>query len=413
MAVLWNPSRPLAGSRNSVVCLGDSQVANNQDVSTADRLWNTSLGWMGWFQQRTNQTLDWRGNFGYAGSQIPIILSSGLSSALALNPGWMFINGGGNDLNSGAQPVATVKERIGGFIEAVISQGINAVWIMLPPSTSGTLAQANSNHEINGWIKSKASQMRGLIVCDMARYCSDVNGYMSASYSTDLTHFNAAGGYRGGQVLADLLSPILPRINRLPQANPTQEPANITPNPMMAGTTGTKTGAGITGSVPTSWTVADLGTASTTVCSVQAADASDPDACPWLRVAVSAAGSAGIRVSAEDAAATGWAIADGFKYEFITEVRVTAGFSGSFIQPFLRMENSGGSFQMRTYDMFINNTPSWPGESSWLPHRQFVSRTFPAAIPATVIKMKGGVDIFGVGTVEIRRAAVRRYRNGV
>lgn len=407
-------SSPLAPTgRHRIVCLGDSQVANNQDVSGTDRIWNSSLGWMGWAMQRTNQTLDWAGNFGYAGQQIPTVVANGLSQALALNPGWMVLAGGGNDLDGGAQPVAVVKERILSLITTVTSLGINAIWILMAPSSVKTLALANSNHEINGYVKSLAGRVRGLYVCDMARYTSNVDGYLAAAYTGDNTHFNAAGGYVGGQALAELLLPILPRVNRLPSANPAQELPNITLNPMMAGTTGTKTGAGVTGTVPTSWTVADNGGTSTTACSVQAADASDLDQTPWLRVAISAPGAGGIRVSVLDTAATKWAVGDGFKYEFTAEVRVTAGFSGEFIQAFLRMETGASSSVFRCWDLFINNTPVWPGESAAMPHRQWVTRTFPAVIPTglSIAQLRGGFDIKGIGTVDIRRATVRRYRD--
>lgn len=185
------------------------------------------------------------------------------------------------------------------LIDWHVTNNVPGVIHAIPPE-SGTPGAAILAR--NAWLSAQCAAHPGLLYfADDSIDLGDASYAYQSQYYADGTHMGPWGKRKQGERMAPVLQAIFgQRESRL--LDPSDQYANnpssnqYVANAHMAGTAGTK-GSGVSGTVPTGWTVACSGS-NTAVASLVAADIGDPIAAPWLRIApATAAGGEYVRVS--------------------------------------------------------------------------------------------------------------------
>ncbi|MGK2911241.1 MAG: SGNH/GDSL hydrolase family protein [Sphingobium sp.] len=147
------------------------------------------------------------------------------------------------------------------------ARGIRVIFIPILPRTTGfstlfTAAQFEVLDRCNRWLNAFAANSKGTIA--VASSClidltdpTSVGAQPKANLFGDGTHPAVGGGYYIGKAVSAILNTWYPPIDLLPSSSLVWSAgtprANLLPNPMMSGTSGTVT-APAAGTAPTSWT---------------------------------------------------------------------------------------------------------------------------------------------------------------
>lgn len=204
--------------------------------------------------------------------------------------GLVFLRIGTNNVALG-HSLASMQAGYDSLIASILSYAQRCVVLSVPPYASDTLPG-----QYNGYLSSvcAANPSRLLYIDD----CVDMRtgDVQNGSYFVDGVHFNSLGTITAANA-AVASSGLQSWLGNYSPFALVTDPAAVYPaqdqwvtNPTMTGTGGTK-GAGFTGSLADSWSIAGVGgTPPTGVCSKVAADGADANQTTWQRVAISTFG---------------------------------------------------------------------------------------------------------------------------
>jgi hypothetical protein len=209
--------------------------------------------------------------------------ASVIAEALAVGSTWVIMRAGTNGVGTG--DFATKYAQL---VDAFIAAGLFVFACQVPPKTGADLSSLNT-------IISGICAARPL----GAKYVQDADVISTTGYQpiagsmVDGTHMSPVGAYLMGVPQAAALAPYFTVDPRVVDSGGVA--AQWVTNPLMSGTSGTK--SGVTGTVPSNWTVTAIGSGVTCACSIVAADVGDAVQVPWMRLAIAAMGaSASIEV---------------------------------------------------------------------------------------------------------------------
>jgi hypothetical protein len=194
-----------------------------------------------------------------------------LRYALDRGPAIILLHIGENDINSdGYTAAAPISSFLDEILKLIRDEG---VWVILPTLQTRGYNPVKSGwpigdvrrqilKDLNTWIVSQTGR-DGVKVCDTRLLCSD-DVFDPLQFNTsDEIHENSIGSYNVASVVLPVLQSMV-QVGNYISVDPTVN--NIFPNWGMLGTTGTKTGTGITGNVATGFVVDSKVGASTVDC---------------------------------------------------------------------------------------------------------------------------------------------------
>lgn len=151
-------------------------------------------------------------NAGIGGETTAQILARFDADVTTLNPGWVHILAGTNDMGSGT---SGAKANIIAMLDKADKAGIKAIIGTIPPrissSYSGTMKA--DTLELNRWIMALARTRPNVILADYFSALADTSGNFRATIAgwnptSDGVHLSATGGFATGIVLANALKEI-------------------------------------------------------------------------------------------------------------------------------------------------------------------------------------------------------------
>lgn len=217
----WQPYDPPGGTSLSatiagavsptprtLVVIGDSLTEKGGQISanvnrTRESFWTWGLNLIG-------QRLTLLANLGVGGEVSASILLR-INAAIALNPAWIHILAGTNDVGTSVAMSAT-KANLTSMFDAVKAAKIRLIVGTIPPRNGSTAAQMNATTDLNMWIRDQAAT-RGFVLCDYeAALLDPVTGQYPAGtgYTTDGIHTVSWGAFAMGRVFAEALLPFVP-----------------------------------------------------------------------------------------------------------------------------------------------------------------------------------------------------------
>lgn len=201
---------------------------------------------------------------------------------LSLNPDIVVVDVGANDIHSSVSDSATLLTRMEAQIALLLDAGKRVVWITPTDrgvGASGGLWPSGDSRrtwlrDAINWLKSQDSRgsrrFRVRDISNLGFNADGTGGFNTALFGTDQIHPNP----RGGQMKAAALLPILQEMVQ-PGASYDPDPAasNLWPAYSLKGTSGTRSGASITGTVATGHVVAAITGTTGVACSKETIDA--------------------------------------------------------------------------------------------------------------------------------------------
>lgn len=285
-----------AGKRRgaNAVIFGDSFTERNGLVPGRELDW----GYFNWANYFLNRPFNLLLNAGVSGQRTDQILSR-INTVIDKYPDWVFVLGGINDIINGIS-VDVIVSNLKTICQTLSDNSINVVLVSIAPnnqSAGNSTKVSLVNQAMKEWC---ATTTYGVIFADI--YTPLVNatstaGALLSGMSDDNLHLSAKGARVAGKAVADVIQPLLPTRNCLVSSASADYLIDATAkqllsNPLMAGTTGTVSGSGASGSLATSWLG---GTTSGTVTSVFLAGQARADGIGLnQRITVTSAGSGAI-----------------------------------------------------------------------------------------------------------------------
>lgn len=220
----------------TAVVLGDSLTEQGGEIP-ANPDTRSFAAWT-WANVLLGQALTILGNLGIGGETTTQIRAR-VDAAIALNPGWVILTVGTNNMGV-AGGLVTAKTDIIAMLDKFDAAGIRVVLPTLPPRTGGSYSGTikADTLALNEWIRQLARTRPGLIVPDYFTGLADgaSGNYLATIYgfnpTVDGIHLSATGAYQAGRILADALRPHLSASVPFSPPNPG---ANLLPNPRPGG----------------------------------------------------------------------------------------------------------------------------------------------------------------------------------
>lgn len=264
---------PAAGTGSNITALNNARFQDRGWFELA----NASLG----------HPFTQIGCAGISGATIEEIANRFDLDALALNPDMVVIQGGINSIfatgaGNESAGLASIQAAFSSMIEKALNAGvIPLVVTCLPLSSSAanyTAARGQMVLSLNKWLRQSAAKTYPRMVLfdawQAAVNPTSATGNYATNYSVDGIHLTALGAQRVAAAFESVLSPLsVPTPMRVGSILDTYDNdatnTQIFPNPLMQGTTGTRSTAGAgsgtnTGNVPDAitvqWTRAGTGT---------------------------------------------------------------------------------------------------------------------------------------------------------
>lgn len=201
-----------------------------------------------------------------------------ISRGQALGASFVIMRAGTN--GAGGGDFAT---KYAALVDAFIAGGVFVICCQVPPKSGSDMSALNTI------VAAVCAARPGRAV-----YLADADviattGYQPISGTTvDGIHMSPVGAHAMGVSQASLLAPYLAGDARCREQNAAAQQWCV--NPLMAGTSGSKSGG--TGTVPSNWAVSAVGAGTAFVASIVAADAQDDVQVPWLRIELTQCGGA-------------------------------------------------------------------------------------------------------------------------
>lgn len=243
---------------NTVAVLGASiaNMAGGGGVGVYDTAvaspYTRADGYFTWANMALGGRLTLVKNAGVSGETTAQILARVTDvTNLAVLPGYCIVSDAGTNDLSASTASATIISNLNSIYNALVAKGITVVATTILP-LAGDQAHRQRQEEVNDFIRSR-SQQPGFVLCDWAARWADAStGGPKTGFSTDGIHPTPVGAGAMGKWLADALQPLITGNVQLASHNLDGLSSNL--NPMMVGTAGTLSGAGVSGQVADSWT---------------------------------------------------------------------------------------------------------------------------------------------------------------
>ena len=206
-------SRAIAESARvpqTLVVIGDSLTEQGGMVAGSPHR-NTTSFWP-WGLNLLGQRLELLGNLGIGG-EVTGSIAARIQGAIALNPGWVHILAGTNDIGT-AKTLAYSIGNLTAMYDAVQGEGIRLAVGTIPPRNGMTQAQKDATAALNGWVRDEATR-RGLVLIDYEAALTDIatSGYPSApstaQWTSDGIHMKSWAGFATGRAFANAMRPHL------------------------------------------------------------------------------------------------------------------------------------------------------------------------------------------------------------
>jgi lysophospholipase L1-like esterase len=235
---------------NTVVLIGDSITAQNDDFGRDDGYWS-------WANVLMHHRFRVVGYAGVGGDTTVGAIGRVFSQVVARQPTFAVICIGVNDLPGGVAR-ATSLANIQDMANRCLAAGITPVVSTLPPSTTFDATMGANWLWLNDQIRTWCATTPGVVLADMGVANSGTPAYNPASGTTrDGIHPNALGAGNMGVVLAAAMKDLAPRLEA-DFTSLNDDPLNVlwlNCDPFMVNVGGTATpgGGSITGVVPFGW----------------------------------------------------------------------------------------------------------------------------------------------------------------
>lgn len=278
---------PSAGP-NTCYIMGDSLSANGWiTTGTPNNFLDFGAeGFHIWANALMDQRLNVIGNVAVGGKTAQQVIDEQLETVVAARPAYVFLSCGVNDLYVSAASAATVFARITTILDTLTTAGITPIWSTVWARSFISSAILDAHLDLNDRLRRYAMTTKNPgIFWDGFRHLVDPTSTQCAGRTAmmyDATiHPNNNGAYYLGKALAAVASSRIPRVpvyghGAEDQTNATTRDSNILVNPYFSGTGGTA-GTGVTGTVPTSWTVDWATRTGTGTAAASIVDVTDPD----------------------------------------------------------------------------------------------------------------------------------------
>jgi lysophospholipase L1-like esterase len=217
--------RGLSLPRQSMAFIGDSIIYNGGETVTDTN--RTSRGIQHWAFTILNGRLRLLGSFGVSGETL-VQIAARIATPLALNPGFLVIEGGTNDVAASAT-AATIQATWLSMIITCLRAGVVPVILNIPPRTNATSGQNLVRAAANDWLAAYGAANPGVIVVDAYRRVVAINDANHSNWASNLSidhiHPAAPGAAFIGKAVADALAPFAwgpkPVKNRYDETNKT------------------------------------------------------------------------------------------------------------------------------------------------------------------------------------------------
>lgn len=281
-------SGALAGG-SKLALIGDSQTQQNNLYSLTNRNCNRSVkGWLNWYDFFNGHpfyhptagdpslaydtgSISGTGrligcNNGIAGDHTTGMKGRYTADVLSKAPDIIIGHGGTNDIN-GSVAASTIFANVKEMIDRGLDAGALVVWqTVFPRSTENggtdfTATQKLIRARYNDMLKDYGLRTKNLIVVDHDILMVDpATGMMRTGYTAEGLHLNTLGAYiqyLGMEAaLRDIIPPAFNGLTFDPNNlyDATENPCgNLLPNPMLSGTGGTTSSAGVSGVAADGW----------------------------------------------------------------------------------------------------------------------------------------------------------------
>lgn len=223
------------------------------------------------------------GNYGVPNDTLQDMLnrqSTAISAAQGWGCTWVLLRAGTNGPGGG-----DFSTKYAQLVDNFVNAGLNVVCCQIPPGSSGGTTKQTYNAAIQSICA--ARPLTTLWVPDGTNAADGTYTELSGM-TVDGIHPSPLGAYTIGKLQATYLDDRMsvdPRV-----VDSTGAAAQWLTNPLMSGTSGTKSGG--TGTVPSSWSVSSFGAGTAFAASIVAADGADPVQVPWMRIELTTCGGA-------------------------------------------------------------------------------------------------------------------------
>lgn len=350
-------------------------------------------------------------NCGVSGNTVANVISRIANSYTNASPGLaglpplgrVIVRIGTNDARNNTS-IASLSASYTSLLNTLATYARRVVILAVPPLAGAYIGQNPRTVEYNAWLAAFASAAPSTFkfIDDCVNVRDGSNAQITAFFS-DGTHMNNAGVYRMGLDLADGLaaevasypSPLSADASDVYPAQP-----QWIANHVNAGTGGSK-GANVTGTVVNSVTVSVGGTSSA-LCSVVAADGSDPNQTPWQRINPTSGSSGGTVSASFTPSGRAVSSSDPSTLEAMIEVRFNAFDMSKCTELKAFMQGNTGEYLVPKLSLLMGNASNQT-KTCTLRHklkREGVST--PASIQALLMLTFGAAFASSIGSFDFR-----------
>jgi len=410
----------------SVVYLGDSRFGRSGNPAPADyssmvlplptstsfptlASWN-DRGLVNWMQACTLQRLRLLRNAGVGGNRVQHMRARLQADVLSLNPGYVVVLAGYNNIIND-DSFETIIADLGPIYDDILASGAGLVALTELPVAGvfGVASRLATWNRLNKWIRDYCRDRKNAKCVDASSSLSDpISGDPLASIYSDAIHPVMRGAQLFGAGFAKA-NPFegAPESQLLTGSNKdvisTLNPAgNIVLNGLMAGTTGVNSGAGISGTVATSWThQLEYGSATSVASKIARTDGRPGD---FQQVAISAINGAVRLQQTRSVAAAGYAVGDVIRC--FVELAIDAATSCDTLTFTAQVQNASFA-DIANYSWNLNSGGSSVQVTDGVVVASIPDFTVPALTNHIIFKVitasAAGSVSFRVGTVDCRK----------
>lgn len=226
-----------AAPKQTVVIFGDSITAQNTTNSPANANGfghKYAAGYWNQAQLLLRHRFSLLANAGVGGNVTAQMLARIQADVIAYAPGYVIVQGGGNDVTTDIDPATTIAN-LTAIYTLLQAAGIVVVATTVLPSVNvDTTPRKLALQTINNWLRGYVRTQPGMILCDWYACVADPATMVAATnMTTDGVHPSQTGAFLLGAKLAAELSSVTYLADPLPDSN--VESGLVLPNPRMVG----------------------------------------------------------------------------------------------------------------------------------------------------------------------------------
>ena len=335
---------------NTAILFGDSFSARCHQTSGTRLARQMDWGYFTWLNAYCGGAFTCIGNYGVSGNTTTQMLAR-IEPALAARAGWVFVQGGVNDLSTATadQIIANLKTICAKFVQT----GAMVVLSGITPYT-GYAGGYTTILAVNKALREYFSTSPNVIFVDTYAALvnpTDTTGALAAGMSDDALHPSAKGARAYGQAIANAIAGRYSLVNYLPSSAADSYAIDSTSkqlltNPLMSGTGGSVSGTGASGTLANGW---NGGTDTGTVTSVFAAGQARTDGIGVdQQITISSAGSGAIVNMRQTGLASRVAIGD--TVYAVGSISLSGCSDLLYVQPSIEVTIDGVTSRVRIFD---------------------------------------------------------------